>query len=56
MNSRLVCAVALGLALSGAGYVHREAPGQRRAYAVVEGSRDRHLHGKARVRARRGVA
>lgn len=50
-----VVAITLALSLTGCGYVRRGLPGRRQDGVVVVGSRDRHLAGKARVRARRAA-
>lgn len=53
MRSAII-ATTLVLTFSPAAYVHREAPG-RRPNVISIGSRDRHLHGKARIRNRRAA-
>lgn len=50
---RLVVPVALALMITLAPYVRRGLPPRAQTATVVDGSRDRTLPGKARVRARR---
>lgn len=49
----LVVPVVIGIAFTLVPYVKRGLPGRPTTHAVIVGSRDRGLHGKARRRARR---
>lgn len=51
----IIIAVTMALAITGAAYVRRGPCPLRAAITAINGSRDRHLHGKQRLRARRAA-